>query len=107
MKVFGFIIALSIVLAGYMSAAHAFGMPNCPHHKMAAQHMHHCDMSGKGKPMSAHCAKGDCCPAAAPVIEAQAMMLAAPLAVPSDALPMTFVITNIVYPQLRPPNALA
>lgn len=104
MRIFGFIIMFSLIVAGYAAAANACGMmPNCPHKKEA---LHDCD-HGKGKPAPLQCVKGDCCAVMAPVIPASPLALAAsPAAMPEEAA-VHIVLTDFIYPQLRPPNSFA
>jgi hypothetical protein len=109
MRILGFIIILSLTVAGYASAAKAFGLVQaCDPAKMAAMHMMDCCDHDKGQPVHPNCLKCDCCTAAVlthAIIVASAVPLPPPSALP-DAAPGRIALSNLLYPQLRPPNSV-
>ena len=108
MRIFSFIIVLSLAWGGYSAAAKAFGLvASCDPAKMASMRMMDCCDHDKGKPVPANCLKCDCC-SATMTSPALAVSMAAvgerPAAAPQERA-LKFTTASRLYPQLRPPNS--
>ena len=109
MRIFSFIIILSLVWGGYSAAAKAFGLiASCDPAKMASMRMMDCCDHDKGKSVPANCMKCDCCSAAlaSPALAVNMTIVAALPALAPEASVRDIVAAHRAYPQLRPPNSL-
>lgn len=110
MRIYSFIVILSLLVAGFTSAANAFGLlPACDPAKMAALHMMDCCNHDHGQPVHPNCLKCDCCMAAVPMpaLASLIAVAAAPFGPLLNVRTDAFVETALIYQQLRPPNPVA